>query len=657
MATIQTAIQLYDGVSKPLQNMAAQAEKTATSFETIRDAINAADITGTMKSALAVLNSINEKVESIDGKIEKADSSQEDFNKSMKAGSSAASELASKLASIVATYATLQTLSKVVELSDTMTSTNARLAGVTDDTAAAQQKIMQSANASRASYQDTADAVIKLASNAGDAFNNDLDQVIAFSEAVNKQFVLSGATAEEQSAAMLQLTQAMASGVLRGDELNSIFEQAPGLIQRIANYMDVPIGSVRSMASEGLITADVVKNAMLSSADEISAEFEAMPMTWGQMWTVACNQLYEAFAPVLTQINDLINSESFQTVFNTVVAGIASLSGVASGIISALSSAFDWLAQNMETVKTGLTVVATMAGVVGTIMVVQAAISAAAWLVSYWPFVLIAAVIVGLISYAREMGATFEQIASVIGAAFGAAYAVIYNTFVVPLWNGFALIANFVANCFNDPIAAVKVAFFDMCQTVLGYIKSLAEGIENLLNKIPGVTVDLTSGISNLYASVASAAQTVKDESGWKEYVKSMDYMDISATASSWATKGASIGSSLDNFSLSGLTSSVSSSSGVSAVDYADLIADNTGETAGNTASAAKSLEVTEEDLSYLRDIAEREAINRYTTADVVIHQTNNNSINSELDLDGIYSGLGERLLEEVNIRAEGVHA
>lgn len=164
-----------------------------------------------------------------------------------------------------------------------------------------QSMIMKSANRSRAAYQTTADAVSKMGIMAKDAFSNN-DELIKFTELINKQFTIAGTSAAGIDAAMLQLTQAMSSGVLRGEELNSVFEQAPTIIQTIADYLDVPIGKIRDMAADGQITSTIVKNAMLASADEINAKFEAMPMTFAQVWTIAKNIALEAFTPVIQAI-------------------------------------------------------------------------------------------------------------------------------------------------------------------------------------------------------------------------------------------------------------------------------------------------------------------------------------------------------------------
>ena len=165
---------------------------------------------------------------------------------------------------------------QILDLSDSLVATRARLDLINDGlqtTEELQDMIMKSANRSRASYLSTADAVAKMGIMAKDAFSSN-EELIDFAELINKQFTISGAEASQIDAAMLQLTQAMGSGVLRGEELNSIFEQAPTIVQTIADYLNVSIGKIREMASEGKITSTVVKNAMLASADEINAKFE-----------------------------------------------------------------------------------------------------------------------------------------------------------------------------------------------------------------------------------------------------------------------------------------------------------------------------------------------------------------------------------------------
>lgn len=657
MATIRTAIHLYDGMTRPLQAM-------NRGMNTLINAMENAQGTFDHGFDSTVLQQVREDIaeatvgfDQMEQNIRQSDHAQDRFNDSIREGSTAADGLWNKLKGIAATVGGIAGLNKVLGISDQLTSTNARLnnAMVNFDDGGSldelQAKVMASAQRSRSYYMDTAAAVAKLGMNAKDAFGN-MDEVIMFSELVNKQFVNGGASAQEQAASMLQLTQAMASGVLRGEELNSIFENAPGIIQSIADYLDVPIGQIRTMASEGKITADIVKNAMFAAADEVNAKFESMPMTWGQVFTQAGNIALQVLQPLLNGINWLANNIS---IIGPAVLGLAgafvvfqiaahwtqiaaAATAIYHGVVNFLSIGFGILTGNTAAASAAVFTFnsALLANpIVWVVMLIMA---------------LIGALYAGVAAYNKFTGAGVSA-TGIIGGAFAVLGAFLINSFIVPLQNGFAMIANFLGNVFNNPIAAVKVAFYDMCLTVIGYISNLAHAIENLLNKIPGVTVDITSGLDNFYAGLEQAQQKAKDESGWVEYVQKMDFIDYSDAASAGYKFGEGIADKISGaFNLGG----------VEAFDLGntlDGIYGNTGDTANNTAATADALDITEEDLSYLRDIAEREAINRFTTAEVKVDMSGmTNKIESDIDIDGIFDQLGEKFSEALSVSCEGVH-
>ena len=653
MATIRTAIALYDGVTSPLHSMQKAMNIVLNSFEAMqRASSNAVDVSA-IQEARDELARAETAFDSIEQSIRDADNQQQKFNGSIRAGSTAADGLWNKLKGIAATMGGLTALKKLVDLSDSMASTKARLNLIVDDggsVEALEQKIMASAQRSRASYLSTAKAVSQMGLMAGDAFANN-NELIAFTETLNKQFVIAGANAAGAEAATLQLTQAMASGVLRGEELNSVFEQAPNVIQSIADYLDVPIGQIRTMASEGQISADIVKNAMFAAADDINAKFESMPMTWGQVFTQAGNIALQALQPLLNGINWLANNIS---IIGPAVLGLAgafavfqiaahwtqiaaAATAIYHGVVNFLSIGFGVLTGNTAAASAAVFTFnsALLANpIVWVVMLIMA---------------LIGALYAGVAYYNKFTGAGVSA-TGIIGGAFAVLGAFLINSFIVPLQNGFAMIANFLGNVFNNPIAAVKVAFYDMCLTVIGYITKLAHAIENLLNKIPGVTVDITSGLDNFYAGLEQAQQKVKDESGWVEYVQKMDFIDYSDAASAGYKFGEGIADKISGaFNLGG----------VEAFDLGntlDGIYGNTGDTANNTAATADALDITEEDLSYLRDIAEREAINRFTTAEIKVEQNNTNYIDKETDLDGIMDAWANDFAEKLDVSEEGVH-
>ncbi|MGI5962480.1 MAG: tape measure protein [Lawsonibacter sp.] len=654
MATIRTAISLYDGMSRPLQAMSRGVSALVNVMETAQGTFDHSFDPTVLQQVREDIAEATVAFDQMEQNIKQTEHAQNQFNNSVREGTTAAGGLLNKIKNIAIAMGGLTAVKKLVQLSDDMTSTQARLSLIVDDggsVADLEKRIMASAQRSRAAYQSTAAAVSKLGLTARDAFVNN-DELIAFSELVNKQFTIAGTTGAEASAAMLQLTQAMASGVLRGDELNSIFEQAPTIIQSIAEYMDVPIGQIRSMASEGQITAAIVKNAMFSAADDINSRFESMPMTWGQIFTKASNIGLQALQPLLNAVNWLANNISIISPAVLGLAGAFTVFQIAShwtqiaaaataiyhGVVNFLSIGFGIL--------TGNTAAASAA-----VFTFNSALLAnpIVWVVMLI-MVLIGALYAGVAAYNRFAVASVSA-TGIVGAAFAVLGAFLLNSFVIPLYNDFAMIANFFGNVFNNPVAAVKVLFYDMCLTVIGYIANLAHAIEDLLNKIPGVTVDITSGLDNFYAGLEEAQQKVKDESGWVEYVQRMDFIDYSDAASAGYKFG------------EGIASKISSAFGVGdsleAFDIGntlDGIYGNTGDTAANTAAAADALSYTEEDLAYLKDIAEREAINRFTTAEIHVEQHNENHISSTMDVDGIMDAWANDFAEKLDVSEEGVH-
>lgn len=299
MATIRSQMVLNDGISGVLRKINTALNTTLNAFEQVQRASGRAVDTAQIQAARAALVQANREVDEMAEGYRRAAEQEEILNKGLRNGTNAAGGLLGKVKGIVATLAAGAGIKALLGLSDKLTSTTARLSFLVDDGGSVdelEQKIMASAQRSRAAYLDTASAIASMGANAGRAFESN-DELIAFMEQVNKQFVIGGATAEGQSAAMLQLTQAMAAGALRGEELNSILENAPGIARAIESYMGVAEGSIKSYAEEGLITADVVKNALLSVADETNAKFESMPMTWAQICTKMQTRPWRPLSP------------------------------------------------------------------------------------------------------------------------------------------------------------------------------------------------------------------------------------------------------------------------------------------------------------------------------------------------------------------------
>lgn len=560
------------------------------------------------------------------------------------------SDLVNRLKSLAGAYLGMQTVTGLVNLSDTMTQTTARLDMMNDGlqtTAQLNQMIYQSAQDSRGAYQATADMVSKLGTLAGDAFNSSAE-VVAFAEQLNKQITLSGASTQAADAAMLQLTQAMSSGVLRGEELNSILEQTPTIAQTIADYMGVTTGEMREMASEGAISAEVVKNAMFAAADETNAKFEQMPMTWAQVWTSFKNTATMALQPVLTGVNFLANNIE---IIGPAVLGLAGafavfaiaanwtkIATVATGaytvVVNVLNLAYGMLTGNM-----------TLANAAATALNSTMLANPIFWVVA-GIFLLIAALYAGVAAYNKFTGASISATGIVAGAFFTLG-AMIWNQFLVPTQNGFAAFANFIGNVFNDPVTAVQVLFYDMAMTVLGYIRSVANGIQDLINAIPGVEVNLTSGIESLYNTLSSNRQAAIDSGSYKEYVKAWEYKDLGqsfANGYNWGSNLNLLGDLGSSFDMSQFTSGVPA--------YTDAMSDmddKLSDIAGSTKSIEKSVNMSEEDLKSLVDVAERKYVNNInlTSQSPVINITGQNTGNTEADRKNLAEVIDRILIEQ----------
>ena len=706
MATIRTAIALYDGVTSPLQSMHRAMNIVINSFETMQSTSGNAVDTSAIQEAREQLARAETAFDGIEQSIRDADNQQQRFNDHIRGGTSAADGLWRKLKGVAATVGGIAGIKKVLNISDDLTQTNSRLNNALiqfDDggsVAELEKKIMASAQRSRSYYMDTAAAVAKLGNNVKDSFTG-MDEVIAFSELVNKSFVLGGASAQEQSAAMLQLTQAMASGVLRGEELNAIFEQAPNIVQNIADYLDVPIGKIRTMAADGQITADIVKNAMFAAADDIETKFENMPKTWGQIWTSMQNKALSIFAPILNKINEIGNSAKFQTVTDGLInglAGIAQIATVVLDVLIAVASAvvdnWSWISPIVwgataallayEVATKGAAIATGIATAAKTVAVpiyslltgATMAETAAQWGLNAamyaCPIVWIIMLIIMLIAlfYAavaavNKFAGTSVSATGIICGAFMAALAFIGNIFValwnlvvdvfVLIYNLVAEVANFIGNVFTDPIGAVCRLFFGLADTVLGILQALASAIDaifgsNLSGAVQGWRDSLGGWVDDTFGQGEEIMAKLNADDmklGRFEYGAAWD-------------AGYNFGAGIED-SVSGMFD-FSTMDSMGASDAFDLgttldgIYGNTGDTAANTAASADALNYAEEDLAYMKDIAEREAINRYTTAEIHVEQHNENHISKDVDVDGIMDMWATDFAEKLDISEEGVH-
>ena len=709
MGTIRTAIALYDGVTSPLQSMHKAMGVVLNTFESMQQASGRAVDTAAIREAREEWAKAGTAFDAIEENIRNANNEQQKFNNSIRGGNNSANGLLSTIKKIAVAAGGIVGINKVQNISDKLASTKARLNLLVDDGGSVdvlEQKIMASAQRSRSVYFDTASAVAKLGLNAGNAFNGDMNQVIAFMEQVNKQFVIGGATAQEQSNAMIQLTQAMAAGALRGEELNSILDGAPGIARAIEKYMGIAEGSIKTVAQEGKVTAEVVKNAMFAMADETNAKFDSMPKTWAQIWAGMKNKALSMFAPILTKINQIANSTKFKQVTTALINGLAGVANVASSLLDILISVasvivdnWSWIQPIIMGIVAAMLIYNGVALVTNAIMGIQAtakAVHAAATAMEAgatftatvaqqglnaallacpltWIILLIIAVIAAIYAACAAV-AKFTGIAnSGFGVICGGIMVVIsffknlglsVANIALGIWNALGACASNIGTAFHNVISNVQGWFYNLLSTALTVVAGICEA----LNKLPFVEFDysgITSKASEYAAKSAEAYGNVEEyksvADAFNEGMSTFDTFQDGWAADAFAS-GAAWGDGVAD-KVSGMFDfSALDSMGADSLDAFNLgndldsIYGNTGDIANNTAATADALDIAEEDLAYLRDIAEREAINRFTTAEIKVEQHNENHISKDADLDGIMDAWANDFAEKLEVSEEGVH-
>ena len=642
------------------------------------------------------------------------------FNQEISAGTQQANELTNTIKRAVAAYISIQSVGKALNISDELVQTTSRLNMMNDGvqtTAELVNMVYAAAQDARGSFGQMADVVARFGNNAKDAFSSS-EEVVAFADLIQKQMTIAGASTQEAANAELQLSQALGSGVLRGDELNSIFEQAPNLIQNIADYLDVPIGKIREMAADGELSADVVKAAIFSAADDINSKFNEMPMTWGQIWQSMQNTALIAFQPVLQRLNDLANSEAFQTFIQGAIEAMATLANILLNIFELVGTVGGFIADNWSVISpiiygviAALAVYAAYLGIVKGIEIASAAataihsvamsakigvmaaltgqtMAATAAQMGYngalyaCPVVWIIVLIIALIAVIMAVCSAIAKMTGIANSGFGVITGgvnVVIQFFknlgltvaniALGIGNAIAALASNMMTAFHNAICNVQSWFYNLLSTAL----SVIEGICAALNKLPFVEFDY-SGISSAaddYAAKASEAAGNKEDYQSISDAFNEGFTTFDAFQDGWASDafnagaawGDGIADKVSNFSLSDVFGQTdipnvgNYTSGFNDAIANSGVGDSIGNIDDNTGKIKDSLDVTEEDLKYLRDIAEQEAINRFTTAEINVDMSGmQNTVNSGDDIDGFMTKLTDSVNEAVDNMTEGVH-
>ena len=708
-----------DNANAQLEQLRSQLDQAIQEQNNLNTAMQNMDVSG----ANAAYLQLSQTVGNTERYIRDNTDEQGRFNQEIQEGASGAEGLMGMIKRAVGAYVGIQSVGKILNMSDELTQTTSRLDlmnnsfneinGTANETSELVNMVYAAAQDARGSFSDMASVVARFGNNARDAFGNS-EEVVAFADLVQKQMTIAGASTQEAANAELQLSQALGSGVLRGDELNSIFEQAPNLIQNIADYMDVPIGQIREMAADGELSADVVKAAIFAAADDINGKFDEMPMTWGQIWQSMQNTAVMAFQPVLQRLNGMANSNAFQGFVDGAIEAMATVANIVLNIFDLMSQAGSFVADNWSMISPIVYAVAAALAVYGTYLAITKGMEIASTVTKtvmtiatyahatatrtavdattaetaaqlglntaflscpvVWITLLVIAMIAvfyAAVAAVNHFAGTSVSATGLICGAFATALAFIGNLFIgavntiigigVTLWN---LIANFVnafALIFNNPIAGIEALFLSLFNFIVEVIESAARMLDAVFGS------NLADAVAGFQNKVQAKVDAVITENGGSEILKTVEMSDYQFNrfdyGDAWNSGynfGEKIDDKISNFSLAdifGKTDIPNPDDYISG--FSDAIANsgaggNLDSIADDTSAIKDSVDITDEDLKYLRDIAEQEAINRFTTAEIKLDMTNNNNVSSNADLDGIVDGMTTKVLEALEIVREG---
>ena len=638
----------FNALEQKLQDINGQIKAQGEALQAIGKASNYVNVSGFDQMTKAIKESNAALVETI--------KNQEQLGRKTQETDGHANNLLKTMRNIAATAGVTSLVKGFLGLSDSQAQINARLNLMKDETHSVAQLndlIYQSALRSRAAYSDTADAVGKMGLNAKNAFSSN-EELIAFTEQVNKQFKIGGASAQEQSNAMIQLTQAMAAGVLRGQDLNSILAAAPGIARTIEESMGWASGSIKQYAEDGKVTAQVVKNSLLNMADETNEKFASMPMTLSDAMTQGKNIVQHSAKEMAQAWNDFIQTDKGQEILGETISLFSALTQVGTDALAAIGQGALFVADNMDMIIPMLTAVGAVflfvkAQAIQTALASAAAAGthAAAWAAANWPVLLMAALFAGALIAAQQFGVGMQEVGGWVGQVFGMTYAVGYNVFAT-LWNVIASFAEFFANVFNDPVAAIAHLFSDALDAILSMVETVAGAIDALTGS------HLQGAVSGFRGKMSSWVDSTFGENAIQ--IKRMANLDIGTTAAEWGNYGANLGAKLDNLSLN---------IGDLAGSFGDLqLGDGIGK--GDIANVGKvgkvgkvdDIKLSDEDLKIYRDLAERRYMNRIELKTLApqINVTVPESAGGNLTAGDVTDYIQKMLIEEINSQTPVPH-
>ncbi len=687
MATLQQSIKLNDGFTPILKSIHQAINLTLNGFEKMQQSTGESMNIKDFESARNIINDVG-------AEIKGAQEQQEQFNNKISEGNRKSGKLLNTVKRFIGVYAAGKAGKSFIDSADQYAGSQAKLKLINDGlqtTEELNEKIYRSAGRAKGNYMQMLDIVGKLGVTASKAFSNN-DEMVYFSELMTKSFKVAGASAQEQSSAMYQLTQAMASGRLQGDEFRSIIENAPLLAQSIADEMGVTMGKLKEMSSDGLITSDVIKAALFNSADKINSKFAEMPAKFSDVMTSIKNNLLLNLQPAFQKFSNFLNSDTGQKFFTNIGKGLMTAVNIASRFLDIIvwiatifTENWSFIAPVLFTILTPLLLLkgatlalnavmlisngikAISAGITTALSIAQGTATAATITATtaQWGFntallacpltwiLLIIIAVIGviflIIKALNHFGiSTNEIIGSAVGC-FNSFWAVVQNIFI-HLNNVIGSFVNFFKNVFKDPVGAVKMLFYDLSAQIIGFVLKIAEALERLVNKIPGVNVNMTKGLNDMLDKISEAQQRLEDETGVKAF-KPMEFKSVTDAYDN----GFQVGSDAwDNISsmfdkdktMDNLFPDTDPMGGFN-IDKIDRV-DSLG-------SIDDDVDISSEDLKTMRELAEMKAIQNFVTLTPTVTMSTGD-INNGYEFDEIVERITTSLEEEVATGAKGAY-
>lgn len=685
MATISTAIRVQDGFTGALRSMSSALQTTLNSFEQVQRASGRAVDTSSIQAARSALARTEQSFNAIEREIMRANTQQRNFNDSINEGYGSANRLLKVVSSLAATYLSFQGVKTLVGESDAYASAAHQIGEINDGlrtNAELQDVIRASAQKTYTPYKDLVGFAYSLSNNAADAFNG-TDEILRFAELLNESFAIAKTPAEQVASATLQLTQALGSGVLRGEELNAVLEAAPSIVQNIEKRLGLTRAELRDLASDGEISAQVVKDSLFAAADDIDAKFQGLSVPFANLFIAAKDRILYAFDDLFLKINQGFNGERFQNILNGITSAAYILAAALNFVYDVGASVFNFIYDNWGLLGPLIIGISVAVGLFTTYLVL-AKLATLAWagaqmilnsvllanpigIAILIIIALIAAIYIVIDVINQWAGATISATGVIVGA-LAAALAFIGNLFIaaqnliidvfVNIYNTIQKVAEFVANVFIEPVNSVKRLFFDLLDSVLGVVKSIAGAIDTVTGS------SLADSIGNVQSKISTSVESKIGAP--KIQLPRLNADNLKGQRFNYGdsyNSGYNAGSNLAGnvksaFSLPDLSAGNALKAVTDNMDKAinqGEAAKDAKKTKKNTKKIADKTSILADDLQYLKDIAERDAINRYTTGEIVIDMSGmTNEINNGMDLDGIVDGLVERLEEAVDSVAEG---